>query len=61
MSEYRFKEVYFDNFCAKCKHKDKEETDEPCSTCLGNPVAEFSHKPVMFIENEEPKKKGHDS
>ena len=36
--DYIFKEVYFDNFCAKCVHKEKEEWEEPCGECLDNPV-----------------------
>lgn len=50
--EYIFKEVYFDNFCAKCVHKDKEESEEPCSECLEEPVNEYSHTPTKFIREE---------
>ena len=52
MSEYRFKEVYFDNFCALCKHKDLDEAEDPCDECLSEPVNEYSHKPVNFIAEE---------
>lgn len=47
--EYRYKEVYFDNFCAKCIHKDNEESDPPCDECLEEPVNEFSHTPTRFV------------
>ena len=52
MSEYNFKEVYFDNFCALCKHKDLDEAEDPCDECLSEPVNEYSHKPVNFIAEE---------
>ena len=26
----RTKECYYDQYCKKCKHKDVEETEEPC-------------------------------
>lgn len=50
--DYIFKEVYFDNFCAKCVYKEKEEWEEPCDECLENPVNEYSHKPVKFVLKE---------
>lgn len=50
--EYRLKEVYFDNFCAQCMHKDKTEDESPCDECLSKPVNEYSHKPVFFIRKE---------
>lgn len=51
--EYRFKEVYFDNFCALCKYKDNKESEPPCDDCLNEPVNENSHKPVYFIRRDE--------
>lgn len=50
--EYRFKEVYYDNFCAKCVYKDNEESESPCDECLDEPVNEYSHTPVKFVRNE---------
>lgn len=50
--EYIYKEVYFNEFCHKCKFKDIEETKPPCDDCLEEPVNEYSHKPVKFIEEE---------
>lgn len=41
-------EVYFDQYCKKCKHKKKKDTEEPCFECLGNPVNYQSHKPVKW-------------
>ena len=47
--EYALKEVYFDNFCAQCVHKDNKENEPPCDECLEEPVNEYSHKPVKFV------------
>ena len=44
--------VDFDIFCVKCKHKRVSQHEEPCNTCLANPVNEDSHKPVLFEEKE---------
>ncbi len=46
----RDKEVLFYKYCYKCKYEDCPEADEPCSTCLNQPVNEFSHKPIKFKE-----------
>ena len=53
MSEFRFKEVYFDGYCHKCMFKDKDEAEEPCDDCLEQAMNEFSHKPVKFIPKED--------
>lgn len=53
MSDYIYKEVYFDNFCAQCVHKDKKEKEKPCNECLDEPVNEYSHTPVHFVRKEE--------
>ncbi len=42
------KEVYFNQYCQKCNHKDVPETEDPCNECLTEPVNEYSHKPVRF-------------
>lgn len=42
------KEVYFNEYCHKCKHKAVPETEDPCNECLTEPVNEYSHKPVRF-------------
>ena len=46
------KEVYFDQYCNKCKYKDKLEEKDPCHECLGNPTNLYSHKPVKYEEKE---------
>lgn len=43
--DQNYKEVYFDQYCVTCKHKD---TDDPCDECLHNPVNLYSHKPVNW-------------
>lgn len=55
MSDYIFKEVYFDKYCEKCVNKDTPENEDPCDECLGEPVNEYSHKPVRFVSKEEEK------
>ena len=48
-----YKEVYFDQYCKTCEHKDEKETDETCNECLTNPVNLYSHKPVNYKEKED--------
>lgn len=40
--------VDFGTYCAKCKHKDKADTDSPCDDCLSAPVNLHSVKPIKF-------------
>lgn len=47
-----YKEVYFKQYCPKCKHADKNEYDKPCDECLYEPINLHSHKPVKFEEKE---------
>lgn len=49
--EYSYKEVYFGQYCKKCKHVDTKEDEEPCEECLNYPVNLYSHKPVKFEAN----------
>lgn len=46
------KEVYFDQWCPKCKHQAVDETKDPCNECLDYSWNEDSHKPVNFEEKE---------
>ena len=43
-----YKEAIFHDWCLKCKHKEKEENEDPCWDCLTETVNEHSHKPVYF-------------
>ena len=47
------KEVYFFEYCDKCKHKTLSESDEPCNECLTYAMNDDSHKPVNFKPKEE--------
>ena len=51
------KEVYFGDYCPKCKHYDTPEDDDPCNECLNNPSNEDSHKPVRWQKGESESKK----
>ena len=42
--------VEFDKWCEKCKHFEKEETDDPCWDCLCDPVNHATHKPTKWEE-----------
>ena len=50
MNEYIFKEVYFDQYCKTCEHKEKEEKENPCNECLNEPVNTNSHKPTKYAK-----------
>lgn len=43
-----FKEVYFDEYCKKCKYCKLKDEEDPCNECLTSPVNLYSHKPVNF-------------
>ena len=47
------KEVYFHEYCKKCKYKDLPATTEPCDDCNEIPYNEDSHKPVYFVQEDE--------
>lgn len=42
--------VEFHEYCWKCQHFEKDETEEPCNHCLTCTTNEDSHKPVDFKE-----------
>lgn len=46
------KEVMFEIWCPKCKHRSKLEVEEPCDECLDWPVNEDSTKPIKWEERE---------
>ena len=47
-----YKEVYFEQYCKKCKNEKLTEFEEPCAECLSNPTNLNSHKPVNFDKKE---------
>lgn len=50
--EYPNKEVRFDLYCDRCKYKEKDDYEEPCFSCLDDPVREYSHRPINWKERE---------
>ena len=42
--------VEYDKYCEKCEYSKLQENEEPCDSCLLEPVNAFSHKPVKFKE-----------
>ena len=44
------KEVYFEEYCPKCKFKELPEESDKCDSCLSYPTNLYSHKPVHFEE-----------
>ena len=45
---YNEKEVYFGQYCKDCRFRNLPENEEPCETCLANPMRYASHKPLKF-------------
>ena len=45
-----YKEVYYDEWCPKCKHWELPENESPCNECLTYSHREDSHKPSFFKE-----------
>lgn len=50
--EYPNKEVRFDLYCDRCEYKEKDDYEEPCFSCLDEPVREYSHRPINWKERE---------
>lgn len=50
MESYNNKEVYFHEYCPKCKHRKKDESDDICNECLAQGYNINSHKPIKFEE-----------
>lgn len=46
------REVYFNEYCERCKNKDTDDVKDPCNMCLGESYNECSHKPVYFETGE---------
>lgn len=42
------KEVYFNQYCKKCKYREMPEDHEPCHWCLQYPSNTYSHRPVYW-------------
>lgn len=50
MDDQAYKEVYFGEYCKKCEYRDRNDTDEPCNECLGEPLNWNTHRPVKYEE-----------
>lgn len=50
------KEVDFEKYCQLCSYKNLGPYEEPCFTCIGRPVQEFSKKPCKFKRSDSKKK-----
>lgn len=43
--------VDYSFYCPKCKHRIKDEHEEPCDSCLAEPVNDNSEKPIHYEPN----------
>lgn len=46
MSE--LKEVYYGEYCKRCEHWAKPESEYPCDECMDEPFRYNSHMPAYF-------------
>ena len=44
------KEVWFYEYCEKCKYWDVPDGDDPCNECLAQSYNIDSHEPINFEE-----------
>lgn len=49
----RAKLVRFDEWCKKCKHAEKKESEDPCWDCLCNTVNYATRKPTKWEDAKE--------
>lgn len=56
MKDSEYREVYFGDYCPKCKYEDLEECNEPCNECLDNPINLNTHRPVKFEKQKKKEK-----
>ena len=52
MDYQSYKEVYFHEYCKKCRHQKVKDTEAPCDECLSEPTNWNTHKPVNYEEKE---------
>ncbi len=50
MDDRGYKEVYFHEYCKKCKYEKLKETEKPCDECISEPTNLHTHKPVKYEE-----------
>lgn len=46
--EEDYREVYFHEYCPKCKYEKLTENEKPCRHCLAEPINLWTNKPVKF-------------
>ncbi|WP_458459298.1 hypothetical protein [Pseudobutyrivibrio sp.] len=54
---HRVKEVRFDEYCKKCVHYEKKESEDPCWDCLNHAWNYDTHAPVDFKEKDNSQQK----
>lgn len=42
------KEVRFDLYCKTCKHRSKQDYEDPCNDCLDTPVRKETSIPLYW-------------
>lgn len=47
----RTHEVHFDIYCPRCSNWSCSEWDEPCNSCLEEPMAIDSRRPLFFKQD----------
>lgn len=52
MDNLGYKEVYFHEYCQKCKNRNVPDTEEPCDECLSEPINMYTHEPVKYEKKE---------
>lgn len=50
MDHQAYKEVYFHEYCKKCRYVKTKGNEEPCNECLGEPLNLNTHRPVKYEE-----------
>ena len=49
--------VKFETWCNKCKHREVEESGDPCNDCLAEPFNDDSRKPTFWEDMNSSQKK----
>lgn len=50
--EIVYQEVDYSNYCSSCKNADVDQAEEPCHSCLSEPINLYSCKPIAYKEDE---------
>lgn len=53
MFEMSHLEVLFYKYCPLCKYNNVSQSNEPCNSCLSEPINFESHRPVNFEKRED--------